>query len=332
MLSCSDSARPRGHRLTVGPWSKASHLLATIAVLVSAVIMSSTGVAAAHCDSEGDATRRGSTATGRGQRCGHGGGGSDDPSPGSSEEDRWNAYCAAVAGSYRDGNSVSITQQEQVTGTTVIYSLGFGGHAGSSPQIERITVPTSARYFVYDIGCRTPTGLTVRTLVLPEGAVPVSPIALRNQVFARITIPDPSLAANPPLDDPDRFSVVNLPTWLWIDDPWLPITDSASQSGVSVSVTATPTAVTWDTGDGESTSCADAGTAWTPGAVEGSTSCSHTYRRASAGRPGDAYQLSATVHWVFTWTLNGTPQGQFATYDPSTTVTHQVGEIQAVET
>ena len=254
-----------------------------------------------------------------------GGGGSSTP------ESRWDTYCS---GSFLEGSTVEIAQGAEVTsGSNATYSASSSpGQVAVPTSLEQVIIPAGVRYFNYAITCASPTGTTIQTVLLPEGAAPVSPIALRNEVRARIRIPDPALAGSPPLDDPDRFSVVQIPTWFWIDHPWEPITDSETRGGVSVSVTATPTKVVWDPGDGAmAVECLDAGTPW-QGIRGATTDCSHTYTRSSAEQPDAAYQLSATVHWDFTWTLNGTPQSSFGTYEPVTEISHQVGEIQVIST
>jgi hypothetical protein len=263
--------------------------------------------------------------------CPSGSGGGDGDSQDSTPEDRWATYCNTVS-TYQTGNTVKIEQGTEITSGVSFnyYSTSFTGHVGTPATVEQITIPSGIRYFNHTITCQTPTGTTTQNVVLPEGAAPVSPIALRDEVRARIIIPNPTLAANPPLDDPTRFSVVKIPTWLWIDDPWEPITDTETRGGISVSVTATPTKVTWNTGDDSQLECPDAGIPWQRGAAEGSTNCSHTYTRSSADQPNAAYQLTATTQWVFTWTLNGTPQSPFGTYEPTTSTSHQVGEIQIV--
>jgi hypothetical protein len=66
-----------------------------------------------------------------------------------------------------------------------------------SPQIERIPVAEVAS--------------------MPE---PADPTQLRVVVAARVNPGPPLMAASPP-----EFGVVNLPTWMWIDGPWVPIED-----------------------------------------------------------------------------------------------------------
>ena len=35
------------------------------------------------------------------------------------------------------------------------------------------------------------------------------------------------------------------------------------------------------------------------------TTCSYTYRRSSAGQPGERYPVTATTTWAITWTATG---------------------------
>ncbi|MDH3681129.1 MAG: hypothetical protein OEV40_14415 [Acidimicrobiia bacterium] len=72
------------------------------------------------------------------------------------------------------------------------------------------------------------------------------------------------------------------------------------------------------------------GVPWTPGASV--TSCSHTFTESSAGETGDAFSAEVTVTWIFSWAVNGAPQGDFGEpFLATTTFPLQVGEIQARE-
>jgi hypothetical protein len=53
------------------------------------------------------------------------------------------------------------------------------------------------------------------------------------------------------------------------------------------------------------------------------------YQRSSANEPGQAFQLTATVHYGATWTVTGAPGGgALPGVDRSVTVAVTVGEIQ----
>lgn len=152
-----------------------------------------------------------------------------------------------------------------------------------------------------------------------------------------ITSPRPNTAPTGTADTP---TVVNLPTFLWVDQSaWVPSTSTADIPGlVSVTVTATPTAVTWDLGDGSTPkTCDGPGTPWTPGVD--TTDCQHTYDRSSADQPDNAFPLRATTHYDIAYTC--TPLAANTTcssnaplggVDLTFTTTMTVAEVQAVNT
>ncbi len=156
---------------------------------------------------------------------------------------------------------------------------------------------------------------------------------LRDEARARITIGLPPIVTNPPWDQPNRFGVVRVPTWLWLDPGyWVAHSETAAQGPIVVTVTANPVTAAWSPGDGSAdVVCAGPGVAWHAGLAESATDCSHTYTSSSADRAGSAYQLGVTVRWEFAWTLNGVDQGVFGAVDAAAApVVYRVGEIQAV--
>lgn len=140
------------------------------------------------------------------------------------------------------------------------------------------------------------------------------PLELAEKAADSITLPAPSIDMNP-----TRYSVVNLPTWLWIDpSAWHPMTASASAGGVTATAVATPSTVTWSMGDGGTEVCDGPGIPYDQEqpASQQQTYCSYTYRRSSFGQPsadGDpndgAYTVTATIGWAVTWTAIGAPGG-----------------------
>jgi hypothetical protein len=157
----------------------------------------------------------------------------------------------------------------------------------------------------------------------------VDPVALAQQAFDQSAIPLPGVHLNPPAG---QDQVVNLETWLWIDD-WAPVTATASAGGVTVNVTATPVRVDWSMGDGGSVSCPGPGTPYDTSRPpeQQHTDCGYTYRHSSVGQPGDTYKIQATSVWHVTWTATGVAAaGDFGLINRSTTVPVRVAEIQAV--
>lgn len=147
----------------------------------------------------------------------------------------------------------------------------------------------------------------------------------RNQ----IAIANPEIHTAPGLDRPQ---LVGLATWLWVTDPWVPRTASASLGGVTATVTATPSQITWSPGDGSPTlRCDGPGTVFDEHHPDRPSSCAHTYqRRSTVDGPDGAFALTATITYTVEWRATN---GQAGPLDPITrtaTVPVTVHEAQAV--
>jgi hypothetical protein len=161
-------------------------------------------------------------------------------------------------------------------------------------------------------------GLTWVPTPAAPGAAPVNPAVdpavLAQQAENSMRLPSPQIETNP-----TSQAVVNLPTWLWIDQGmWNPESVSAAAGTVTATATATPEQVQWTMGDGGSVVCDGPGTAYQPSvpAESQTTNCSYTYSRSSAGEPsstGDpndaGFPVTATITWGVTWTAQGVLAG-----------------------
>lgn len=163
------------------------------------------------------------------------------------------------------------------------------------------------------------------------GAPVVDPIELATDALERTPLPEPQIAMAPSSDIPQ---LVNLATFLWLPaEQWQPETVSASAGGVTSTVTATPTRVVWDMGQGDSVVCDGPGVPYRPELPDNQqpSDCSYTYPRSSAGQPGQAYQVTATVEWETTWAVTGAPGGgSLGTATSSSTTSVQVAELQSL--
>lgn len=156
----------------------------------------------------------------------------------------------------------------------------------------------------------------------PEGGE-VVPGELAQRAVESVSIGAPVMGTSPA----SGRLVVQVPTWLWVDDGWWePYEATATAGRVSATVTATPVRAVWTTGDGATVVC-DGGVAWQPGLGEGASSCTHTYTRASAG-----YELGVTVELEVGWSSNVGESGTLAAISRSGSQVVQVGEIQAIGT
>lgn len=299
------------------------YIVRTLARLILIVVGTSFGAlcyagqaGAHHCSGESDFFDGGGEASGE---C-HGETPSTDGSHrGMTEREKWDAFCQSSEdwgnGSmpWADGSTSEIFYQSPPT----------------AEDIARLGFDPTGEYGFFKITCRHAGGRSAQggnfyyTITDP---VPVE--VLRERAKARIVIADPSIDSNPSFTD--RFAVVKIDTWLWADPAYWVAQDESETAGfTTVEVFATPATIDWWFSDGSTTTCNGPGKAWQRGA--GDTDCKVEFRRSSAGQPDDAFRASATVSWIFTWSLNGADQGPFdAPFLATTDFEIQVGEIQAV--
>lgn len=154
---------------------------------------------------------------------------------------------------------------------------------------------------------------------------------LARQATNRLPLPLPE-----PTFEPRRTSsagpatLVAIPTWFYLDG-WAPVTQRTRAGGVWAEVTATPVSATWWPGDGSpAVRCAGPGRAWT--ASRGPAPCRYTYRRSSAGQPGNAYPARVTVAWQVSWRGSGGQAGSLPLMERHSTFPVAVAERQTVVT
>ena len=255
-----------------------------------------------------------------------------------SADDRGNGAGGAYVND--QGDPTATAQQGHIGGAS------GGGGAGDSSCEWRVAIEDDFAFQIYDVDSLQPQhSATGRWLeywcegrgivpvdgygIVPEGGV-VDPRALAEDALASVQIAAPVIRTSP--SENGRL-YVQVPTWLWIDDGWWRgYTATAEVGRVWSTVTARPVSVSWSLGDGNHVACSGPGTAWTPGADEDASDCSHTYRRSSAGEEGGTYEMSATVQLHVTWASNAGLGGALPTIGRTSTVEVEVGEIQAIGT
>jgi hypothetical protein len=188
---------------------------------------------------------------------------------------------------------------------TGMVAEGFDFSRADAPSREQIA---AGQVRWYEVSCPGQVGYPVFALVGQPAPGPPPPTPGELAAVARefMQLPVPAVRHNPA-----DAGLVNLATWLWVDDgTWQVRSYSLSLRGTSVTVVAKPTRVEWKTGDGTLVTCAGQGRAYdvrVP-ATGQSTYCSHTYARSSADQPGNSYVGSATVSWEISW-LGSAPGG-----------------------
>ena len=163
-------------------------------------------------------------------------------------------------------------------------------------------------------------------------------VAVREEARARVTPPLPVPNVSP------SEAVVQLPTWLWIDEgSWEPAAATETDGAVTVRVEARPSSVTWDLVE-NTHRCEGPGIAWSQEAHDdyeaqaehvrgvGNPACTFTFVHSSSVEPDDVYSASVTVAWEFSWWLNGEPRGTFGTVERTADFDLRVGEVQALIT
>ena len=146
---------------------------------------------------------------------------------------------------------------------------------------------------------------------------------------ARLQLPSipPGIGPSPDIN-PWNMAAVGYPLWLWADGPTHagPISDSVA--GLSVSLEAEVSSLTFRMGDGHTVRCAGSGHPWTAGVQPGTKSPSCGYSYAKPSLPDRAYTVAAIANWAVTWTSNG--QSGVINVSAVDTTELPVGELQVL--
>lgn len=136
--------------------------------------------------------------------------------------------------------------------------------------------------------------------------------------------------------DGQVLGVVRAETWWWTETA-ASVTARAEDGPLWVEVTADPASLEVDPGDGGPVvSCPGGGVPYDFGRPyhdqEGGSDCLHVYPQTSAGRPGEAFTVTATLHWEVHWVSGGPLSSAGSLPSDATTETFDlpVGELQSV--
>jgi hypothetical protein len=218
-------------------------------------------------------------------------------------------------------------------GTTETAAQASGPGAGSAGSGGGCAGTVSAQFGCVPAGCQ----VAVATLACPLGVpgaagaagVP-APGTLAQLAVRFLDLPGPVIRSSP---SPGDLQLVHLPVWLWVNPAvWVPVSKTASVPGERVTATATPVSVAWWMGDGVTVTCHGPGVAYTtaddPAAA--SPDCGYTYTSSSAGQPGGAYHVTATITWDIRWRADGGAAGTLPPLFSAAAVGFRVVESQAV--
>jgi hypothetical protein len=146
---------------------------------------------------------------------------------------------------------------------------------------------------------------------------------------ARLQLPTiaPGIGPSPELNR-WNMAAVGYPLWLWADGPAHvgPVSDSVG--GLSVSLDAAVSSLTFRMGDGHSVTCPGLGQQWTTTVEPGAKSPSCGYSYAKPSLPDGSYTVAAIANWAVTWTSNG--QSGVINVPAVDTTELPVGELQVL--
>ncbi len=199
--------------------------------------------------------------------------------------------------------------------------------SGLEPSMRRVgfggTPPAAAR--LYSITCGgVSAGFLWLTPAQAPAAADVDPRVLAMRAYRELGLAAPVIGTSPGMG---VAQLVRVPTWLWVDRAlWAPRSATAAVPGLSATVTATPTNVSWSVGDGSVVVCTGAGTPFTPGASNPygpSPNCGHTYIQAQT------VTVTATVSWHVSW-VGGRARGTLPDLQSRSTARLRVIETRTV--
>lgn len=185
---------------------------------------------------------------------------------------------------------------------------------------------------LYVRSCGTAVDLVWVVPITGAAAVPAA------EADVRKLLPVPTPRMVPPDTDPHGFTYTQVPLWWWLpSDQWHPVSATATATNgpqtVSATVTAAPSQIQFDPGDGSGTVvCPGPGVPFDrskPLSAQ-STPCQYTYRQSSSTGPTGTFPATWTVVWTVSWTASDGTGGTLPALQTTTTRDLAVAEDQSV--
>lgn len=156
---------------------------------------------------------------------------------------------------------------------------------------------------------------------------PVDPEELAWLAFEHLDLPDPDIGWNPRLDG-NGATLVNLDTWIWLEDSAVDLDLTAEANGAWATVHTWVTSMNLSAPYADPVQCADFGTAWD--LTEPSGSCVLNFGRSSAGLPGNVTPVTVETLWSADWVGSGGTSGVLDNQAMAGQATVPVGEVQTI--
>ena len=162
----------------------------------------------------------------------------------------------------------------------------------------------------------------------------LTPAAAARAVVARMDLRAAEIGIVPE-DKPGSIGAVGAPVYMWTTAgpaTFGPQVLTGSAGGVTITATAKVDRIMWSMGDGSTVTCRTPGTPYEDRyGFNDSPDCGHRFTKTSAGKPDNAYPITATSYWVVDWTGPGGSSGRI-TLDLVSGTSIVVGELQALIT
>ncbi len=168
---------------------------------------------------------------------------------------------------------------------------------------------------------------------------PATPVAVAEGAYGQLiaTLPDPEVVSSPPLD---KSAIITFPTFVEVGN-WSPVTATETAAGLTVTITGTPSAMTYTPGEPASApvACPGPGVPYDPfggplaaqAANPAACTWPYAHRTGAEGRP-EAWTASVSVTWAVTWSASSGESGSFADVVTTTSWPRDVVEVQTVVT
>lgn len=255
--------------------------------------------------------------------------GSDNPTP---TADTAKGSPEAIVVSAPDGSHHEIRRsgpKYKGTWTCHYYPVGAANERPTMPVIQ-IWLPPITPQADQAVGlvCRDDAGLIAyHEMFVFHPGNPFGPLELPERVAAEarklLPLDPPDMALSPPATG---SQLVGLPTWFWVTDAWQPLQASATLDGVTATVIATPTSLTFAFADGTTLACDGPGTPYDPtrDPADQQSACTRTFERRGTE------VVTATITYATRWTANTGAGGELDDVLRTSTLPITIQEAQAL--
>lgn len=158
----------------------------------------------------------------------------------------------------------------------------------------------------------------------------IDPVFLALFAQERLDLPDPELGWNPQRA-PDAATLVNLDTWVWLENSPAALDVTASAGGTSATVVATLETMAVSAPYADPVECTNAGVAWAAD-VDPADACAIVFGRSSAIFVDNLTPVTVETTWGAEWFTGGVSQGDLDPQTVSDTTQIPVAEVQTIVT